>query len=358
MIPNVAMIGSGYDGCNYVRIMLPAWHNGFNLDRATLAQPRGELKDVKAMLDSADVVVFHRPENDDYHRLADMLKADGKKIVMDNDDTFRLDDIHPLACFKPNAEDAKLNARIESIDRFILKSDLVTTSTEFLAEEYRKISDKVLVLPNCVDPIDWDEPLPNESGLVRIGMVGSVAYEYDYLHLKPIIKKLSERKDVRFVLFGLGDMEHRRKNPKVTEAFKDEYAFWDSIDNDHIPWIPMHLYQEQLRRAKLDMMLIPRKDNYFNRCKSNIKVLEAAMLEIPCIAQSFPDGPYEEFTHGKNIILIKDNSKWEEEINALISDKEKRQTIGRNAKDYALRKYNIADHAPKWLEAYQKLCAI
>ena len=43
-------------------------------------------------------------------------------------------------------------------------------------------------------------------------------------------------------------------------------------------------------------MLIPRGENYFNRCKSNIKFLEASMCEIPVIAQSFTtnDSPYDE----------------------------------------------------------------
>jgi glycosyltransferase involved in cell wall biosynthesis len=348
------MIGSGYDGCNYYRIMLPAWHNGFYLDRPTLAHKRGEIENIKGLLDKADVVVFHRPENEKYHRLADLLKKDGKKIVMDNDDTFKLTDIHPLACFKPDATKAKLNQRDESIDNFILKSDLVTTSTEFLAKEYRKLSDKVLVLPNCIDPMDWDEPLPNETGKVRIGMVGSVAYEYDYLHLKPLITKLSKRNDVRFVLFGLGDMNHRKKNPNVTKAFKDEYKFWDSIPKDHFAWVPMHLYQEQMRQAKLDIMLVPRKDNYFNRCKSNVKFLEAAMLEIPIVAQSFPDGPYEEIENCVTGMKVT-GDEWETVINYLIDNPDKRKEIGRNARQYALEHYHISKHAHKWAEAYASL---
>lgn len=351
----VTMIGSGYDGCNYVRIMLPAWHNGFDLDRPTLTHPRGDVKDIKSLLDASDVVVFHRPEREEYHKLADMLKRDGKKIVMDNDDTFKLDDVHPLAEFKPDATQAKLNVRDESIDRFILKADLVTTSTEFLADEYRKLSDKVVVLPNCVDPFDWDEPKRNEGDKVRIGMVGSVAYEYDYLHLKPYLKELGKRKDVELVLFGLGDKKHREENPKVTEAFKEEYTFWDSVLKEQIPWCPMHEYQETLNNARLDIMLIPRKENYFNRCKSNVKFLEAAMCEIPCVMQSFDKAPYEEVENGVTGILIKDNNDWPAEVEKLIKDKGLRRQIGRNAKEYTLKNYNIEDHAHRWAEAYKSL---
>ena len=47
----------------------------------------------------------------------------------------------------------------ETIDLFIKEADLVTCSTEFLANEYRKLNPNVVVLPNCVDPFMFDEPL-------------------------------------------------------------------------------------------------------------------------------------------------------------------------------------------------------
>ena len=356
---NVFTINSACDGCNYVRIMLPTFHNGFYTDKPSLRGERLSAEEVRKAMEAASIVVFHRPENKRYHDLADMLKKDGKKIVMDNDDTFRIDDHHPLAEFQPDGTYAKeLDQRISSIDDFMLKSDLVTTSTEFLAKEYRKITNNVVVLPNCVDPMDWDEPLRTTGKQVRIGMVGSVAYEYDYLHLKPLIEKLSKRDDIKFVLFGLGDNKHRKENPNVTKAFKDEYAFWDGIDKEQIPWCPVADYPSKLNEAKLDMMLIPRKDNYFNRCKSNIKFLEAAMCEIPVIAQSFKDGPYEEVRDGKTGWLIRDNKDWEKTINFLIDNKEIRREIGRNARQYTLKHFNIEDHAHKWADAYMKILNI
>lgn len=113
--------------------------------------------------------------------------------------------------------------------------------------------------------------------------------EYDYAHVKDVIKELGDREDVELILFGLGDLNHRKNNPNVTKAFRPEYDFWDSVKHTQFPWVKNHLYQKTLNECKLDLMIIPRKDNYFNRCKSNVKFLEAAMLEIPVIAQSFDD---------------------------------------------------------------------
>jgi glycosyltransferase involved in cell wall biosynthesis len=354
--PQVYMLGSGYDGCNYVRIRIPAYANGFKTDKSSVYAEVDDKRKIQEEMTRADVVVFHRAEEQGYHNLAKMLKKDGKKIVMDNDDTFKLDDFHPLANFDSDGQKVdNLKRRSDNIDEFIKMCDLVTTSTEFLAKEYRELNHNVAVLPNCVDPEDWDEPLRNETDKVRIGIVGSAAIEYDYLHIKDEIRKLSERDDVEIVMFGLGNMSHRAKNPLVTKVFKDEYDFWDSIKFKHFPWVKVEFYPDTLNEMRLDMMLIPRKDNYFNRCKSNVKFLEASMCEIPVIAQSFEDGPYEEIDSGVNGILIKDNKDWENAIESLINDKELRRKLGKNAKEYTLKHYDINNNAHKWVNAYQKL---
>ena len=355
---NVYLIPSSYGGCSYVRMLLPSYHNGFNIDDySKLMEARKDPSEVKARLMGADVVVFHRPENKYYYNLAKMLKKNGKKIVMDNDDTFKIDDHHPLGTFEPDGTEVLLKDRDNCVTEFMKLADLVTTTTETLANEYRLTNKNTVVLPNCVDPFDWDEPLRNETDIVRIGIVGSAAFEYDYLHIKDLIRKLDKRKDVQMLMFGLGSKEHRKANKRVTEAFQDDYDFWDTINIEHFPWCPMEEYQTKLNEMKLDIMLIPRRDNYFNTCKSNVKFLEASMCEIPVIAQSFPNAPYEEIKHMKNGILIEDNADWEEYVDLLIGDKNLRRFIGKNAKEYTLENYNIEDKAHLWADAYEKLYA-
>ncbi len=78
------------------------------------------------------------------------------------------------------------------------------------------------------------------------------------------------------------------------------------------------------------------------------------MCEIPVVASSFTDGPYEELD-GKNGIKIKDKTKWKEIVDDLIKNKEKRRAIGKEAKRYVLNNYDIKDHAYKWEEVYKTL---
>lgn len=358
---NVLTIHSAYEACGYLRLYLPTIHNGFRTNRPSMRKPILSVEETGEMLRWADVVVFHRAEEEVYHKLALELKRNGKKIVMDNDDTFLLSDVgpqHPLAQFSPDGRIHKeVERRHKNVTEFVKIADLVTATTKTLADEYRQSNPNVLILPNCVDPDDWDKPLRNEGKRVRIGIVGSAAFEYDYIHVKDVIKKLSERDDVEFVLFGLGDLRHRALNPGVTKVFHQEYEFWDSIRKDHFPWVKIADYPQALNLTKLDIMMIPRIENYFNKCKSNVKYLEAAMCEIAVVAQSFPDGPYEEFEHNKNIIKITDNKDWLPEMERLIADKELQRTLGRNAKRYTLDNYNIYSQAHLWLDAYSTLYA-
>jgi sugar/nucleoside kinase (ribokinase family) len=133
--------------------MQPAIHNGFMTDKRSVADLGSEvdLNHVREGLDWADVVVFHRPEKETYHDLAKMLKEKGKKIVADNDDTFRINAYHPLADFTPEGVRVELENRNESITRFMRDfADLVTCSTTTLKDEYLEFNKNTIVLPNCM----------------------------------------------------------------------------------------------------------------------------------------------------------------------------------------------------------------
>ena len=45
--PRVLMIGSGYEGCNYPRIYLPATFNGFWTDKPSMLDNQFNLEDIK-----------------------------------------------------------------------------------------------------------------------------------------------------------------------------------------------------------------------------------------------------------------------------------------------------------------------
>lgn len=351
----VYYISSNYDGCNYLRCMLPMWFNGWDGDKTSLGHPRKDTTKVRNELMSSDVIVFHRADKVEHHRVGMELKRLGKKIVFDNDDTFQLEKGHPFYELDGFGDKQNLEFTNNIINNFILNSDLVTCSTEFLKKEYEKINPNVVVLKNYVNPDDWPKPKRNETDKVRIGIVGSSAYSLDHEIIDPILEKLSNRDDIQLVLFGLHSRQKRIDNPKVSEIYKKEYEFFDAINIEHFPWVPMHKYFETLNNLRLDILLIPRADTYFNKCKSNVKFLEAAMCEVPVITNSFPDGPYEKDINGKNGILVKDSKDWDKQIERLIKNKDLRRKMGSAAKKYVLKNYDINKHYEEWRNAYSNL---
>jgi glycosyltransferase involved in cell wall biosynthesis len=352
----VYYISSGLQGCYYVRSLLPLQANGWDGDQTSIFPENRTPEDKTLAAKDADIIVFHRPEHPQKLELARVLKQMGKKIVFDNDDTYKDD-----KCFKFNEfmNEERLKRGLgrinDVVDMFIKESDLITCSTGFLNEEYGKLNPNVVTLPNCVDPFMFDEPLRNETDVVRIGITGSIGVTTDLDIAMPIIKYYHKDPRVKIVLFSLPP----DKQDKMTrELYAEEYKFLESVDVEWHTFVPMSEYFEKLNELRLDLMIIPRHDNYFNRCKSNLKFLEASMFEIPVIAQGFADGksPYQVNPEdAKHLTIILDNKDWIPEIEKLINDKEKRLEIGKKAHEYVLKNYNIEDKAQKWVDAYKSI---
>lgn len=351
----VYFIGSGLQGCYVPRCLLPLQANGFDGDQTSIIPENNTPENKSKAAQDADIIVFHRPEHPGKLELAHHLKSIGKKIVFDNDDTYKDLDGMKFNEYMNEERVTRGIAKVNStIDAFIAEADLVTTSTEFLAEEYRKLNPNVFVLPNCIDPFYYDEPLRNENGKIRIGITGSVAVSGDLEVLIPILKHYQKNKEVELVVFSLppnGNDSIARK------LYKEEYEIFDSLDIEWQPFVSAHEYPQKLNSLKIDIMIIPRKDSYFNRCKSNIKFLESSLLEIPCIAQGFSDGksPYQDPKDAEHMIIVTDNSQWIPEIDKLIADKPKRLEMGRKAREYVVERYSIENNANKWVEAYKTI---
>lgn len=352
----VFYVGSELDGCYNVRCLFPLQENGWDGDRTTFIAYRMTPENkAKAAMD-ADIVIFHRPERGGKLEMMKLLKQAGKKIVFDNDDTYKDNGgVKFTDYFNEERIKAGLKVLNEAIDEFIKEADLVTTSTEFLAEEYRKINPNVVVLPNYIDPFYFPEPLRNEDDTIRIGITGSLGITSDMDLIKPIIEHYKDNPKVKWVLLSLPP---NKQDETARRLYENEYKFWDSIDVEWQPFVPAEDYYEALNDLKLDIAIIPRANNYFNRCKSNLKFLEDSMLEIPCVCQSFTtgDSPYQVNPEDTKYCLMADGlEEFITQIDKLIADKDYRRELGAKAREYVENNYSIKDNAYKWKDAYKSL---
>lgn len=351
----VYMIPAGYDGCAFVRCLLPQIHNGW---WGTMASLRSGKESNEKMLEgarAADIVVFQRPMQKEMLEAAILLKEMGKKIVFDNDDTYS--PLSGVPRLMTEILERQVDGRLQDINTMLKEfsriADLVTVSTEFLADEYRDFNANVKVLPNMVDPDDWDEPKRTAGNKVRIGIVGSSAMNKDSQVLTPILRELGRRDDIQLVMFGIPALSEE----KVRKFYLHEISYWNTMNVEWQPSVNIADYMSTLNNLELDIMLIPREDNYFNRCKSNLKFLEASMCEIPVIAQGFTDGksPYQGKEDSKYMRIAVTVDDWRKNIEELIVSKEVRREMGKKAREYVLNNYQIKNNAHLWQKEYQKL---
>lgn len=337
-------ISNRYDGCWYYRCYLPMYYNGFSGDKESWGADKDRAKD-SALVLKADTVIFQRPDEESKLHAAVLLQRAGKKIVFENDDTYKDDNPMKLK---------GVENRSDILDAFVRMADMVTTTTEFLADEYRKLNKNVVVLKNCIDPRDWPHKVVNDTDKVRIGIFGSATLNGDCEPILRLLESFKNRDDIQLVIFGLPD---KTASKEIKELYKDDIKFWDNLDVEWHPFSSMKDYFKTLASLKLDIALVPRKDNYFNRCKSNLKFLEASMLEIPVVAQGFNDGlsPYQGADDKDFMFIAKTDEDWSVMTERLIQDKDFRVILGQEAKKYVLKNYNIKDNFKNWAEAYKKI---
>lgn len=351
----VYYITSGLQGCYYYRCLQPLQANGWDGDQTSINPDQKTPENKSLAAQESDVVVFHRPDDPNKLELARLLKGAGKKIVYDNDDTYKDDNGFKVnAMMDEERMKRKMQTANEVLDTFIKEADLVTCSTEYLASEYRKLNDNVVVLPNFIDPFMFDEPLRNDGDDVRIGFTGSVGCTADFNLAMELVQRVPEH---TWVMYSLPS---DKSSTIYQKLYYDEYKLLEQVKLEWRPFTPFNTYFETLNELRLDIMVIPRQDTYFNKCKSNVKFLEASMLEIPCVAQGFADGtsPYQvDPEDAEHMMICHTQDEFEAAIRLLAKDKQRRLEMGRKARAYVEEKYDInnSNNHELWTKAYQNL---
>ncbi|WP_404342593.1 class I SAM-dependent methyltransferase [Vreelandella venusta] len=158
---------------------------------------------------------------------------------------------------------------------------------------------------------------------------GTNTHNVDFQEAVPaLLKMLATHSNVHFRLIGLLDLP----------AEFDQYT-------TRIERIPVCSYEEYLESlAECDISIAPLEHYVFNDSKSNIKFLEASIVQIPSICS--PRAAFTNaITHGVDGFLCETNEEWIEAFSKLIEDAEVRQQVAANASAFVRQAYcpeNIA----------------
>jgi len=235
--------------------------------------------DVLPLMLSSDCVVFLRPTEEKNLRIVKRLKKKGVLVICDNDDLFS--SIDPGNPSSDKKEKSAVNIE------FARSAHATINSTECLCREIGQHNPESHVFPNMIDSREFSSHLcekQKNASQVRIAITGSVFTEENLSGFMDILSSISLRvPEAFFVFFGEGVNIRDKVESELSSRceFIDKVAFTE--------------YPATLASLDIDLCVIPRRDNLFNRCKSSCKYLEMASLKIPVVAQGFAgnDSPYE-----------------------------------------------------------------
>lgn len=270
-------------------------------------------------------VVYQR-EIDVYGKSIDKIKRFQKlgcKVIFDIDDYWHLPQSHAL--FKVYKE-YQIVKQTEDILKHV---DIVTCTTEILADKIRPFNKNVKVYPNCLDLTDeqW-QPKKEPSQYIRFGYIAGVHHVQDIKILQIPIRKARQINNAQFVLGGYTDNDH--------------YKYYESVmkQGNYLRINAINVYEYGKAYNLTDVSLIPLEKNIFTEGKSEIKLLEAAAHGNAAIVSNVK--PYNIFPKDTAIFLQNsDINGWYKAIKRLTESSQMRQDYAEKLKEYTNINYNL-----------------
>lgn len=364
-----------------------------------------------ATIGTYDIIHIHKglyPDMEGFRLALQYCKDNNITTIMDIDDYWNVGQFHPH--FHLN----KLNNSSSLIQENLRLVDYVTTTTDIFAGKIRKFNPNVKVFVNALDPKAMAEiqerhkTFKSNTDKVRIGFVMGSSHEHDM----ELVRGLSNRlpKDVldkvQFVLCGYdlrGTMTERLPDGRLkTRPIKPEESVWYTFEKNvtdnykivspeykdfltkFMPNVdyPM-VFKEAYKRCwtkdvanykymehynEIDILLVPLQHTEFNSCKSELKFVEAGMMDVAVVASNF--GPYtigseNFFEKGGNInmngncILIDNNrahKEWPKAVEKLVKNPVYIETLQTNMKKHVLENYDINNITAQRAEWYKQIC--
>jgi glycosyltransferase involved in cell wall biosynthesis len=270
--------------------------------------------------------------------LLDFRKRYEFKLVVDIDDYWHLDPWHVLYHSFPS----------KRIVNHIIAADLVTCTHRYLRQRIQLYNKNVEILPNAL-PFGkgqfHDERISHDKmsaeckpDALRVVYAGGVTHERDIEIIANPFKRIASdtwlKERTHFIMCGYD--ESNQTTIRVWHRMIHSYLFGFKL-NGYVrgPLIPneyMAFYNEA------DCTIAPLVDSEFNRCKSNLKVLEAAVKRIPIIVSDVH--PY---TPCPFALKVKSQGDWYRLIKELVKSKTLWTDAGEGNHQWCVENFHL-DH--------------
>jgi glycosyltransferase involved in cell wall biosynthesis len=227
--------------------------------------------------------------------------------------------------------------RRERID-LINRADGVLVTTEALADVARRYTETpVWVVPNLIN-VDWFmSRLDDAKRLIQpltIGWSGGLRDEADLDIVSQAWARIAKRyPKVKFIIHGV--------TPKNLAS---------AVPNDQlilVAWSSLPDYPRTL--MNIDVMCCAVADTEFNRCKSNIKWMEASLAGAACAVSNTVYG--DAVRDGDGGLVCETVDDWEEALAQLVESEDRRASVVEHARQSIYTDHSLGTKWPMWPEA-------
>jgi glycosyltransferase involved in cell wall biosynthesis len=330
-------IFAGHDGsgCAWYRIILPLTELAKHGHEVTLvdASQHGTAQDAAISKAAGhDLIVGQRWDRHEAMGAWRRMRAHSRLVYEVDDDVWAVEPVNWASYTRYSRADVQ-----DAVSHSAQVADLVTVTTEPLAEVMREHNPNVTILPNHIP--GWVCDLPRtERDRPRAGWTGGASHGRDISETAAHVRRFLDR--FPGWDFHLGGVDYRPtiRHERVSftpwaHVVKDPEAYYQTID--------------------FDIGLAPLVLTRFARSKSAIKCLEYAARGIPVIATDAE--PYRDFVlHGVTGFLVKRDHEWLKYMGELAADDGLRESMGAKARELA-RSHVIETGWRKWADAYEGL---
>jgi len=227
-------------------------------------------------------------------------------FIYEIDDVFIYDDIPKYNKFRSAYADPKIK---ETGLKIMQECDEITVTCNYMKEYYSQYCNNITVIPNYM-PKSWSDRLYDENNLYKnydkhvkkrrkprvlysasgahFDTTGYNKYHDDFSHVNNVIRATVN--DIQWVFLGAFPMPLK----DLVLSGKIEFHQWTML-----PY-----YNQKIADLQINVSIAPLMDNTFNRCKSDLKLIEPAAIGIPAICQdivTYKNSPWK-FSTGDDLI--------------------------------------------------------
>lgn len=220
-----------------------------------------------------DVIFFQRPASKDHVEIIEMAKRMKKPVWVDTDDNYLA-----IPETNPRHNDYHVEGRQFLIEDCIRLADVVSVSTQAIADTYQKINQNVVVIPNAYDETMFSPPekrSPEKIVLFRAGDTHRQNLEH---YKEDILKCFFEYPQYKWVFMGESTPEWFTKNPDVPNSRLEIHYFHE-----------LFTYFERLMEINPEIVIAPLEDTTFNRARSNNLWIEGTLAGAVVVATELPE---------------------------------------------------------------------